>query len=92
MVPACDDITIAVNVTFAPTVDGFNEDETAVVVDDFEPPFTVWVIPGDVLVAYVESPEYVAVIVCAPALSALVEYCAAPAASVTGEPSAVAPS
>lgn len=90
--PACDDITIAVKATFAPTADGFRDELTAVVVADLVVEFTVCVIAGDVLVAYEESPEYVAVIVWPPVLRALVEYCAAPEPSVTGEPSAAEPS
>jgi hypothetical protein len=54
--------------------------------------FTVCVRAGDVLVAYEESPEYVAVIVCEPCASAELEYIAPPDASVTGEPSAAPPS
>lgn len=40
MVPAVAEVTVAVNVTFAPLVDGLRDDATAVVVEAFATPFT----------------------------------------------------
>ena len=92
IVPVVEEVTAAVNVTLAPTVDGFSDDETAVAVDALLPALIVCVSAVDVLVPYVESPEYVAVIECEPCDSVVVEYTALPPARVTGEPSTVAPS
>jgi hypothetical protein len=48
MVPAVAEVTAAVNVTLVPTVDGFNDDVTVVVVVDLLPAFTTCETTGDV--------------------------------------------
>ena len=51
MVPAVLEVTLAVNMTLAPAVDGLSDDVTVVVVAAFVAAFTVWVSVGEVLVA-----------------------------------------
>jgi len=67
-VPGAVDVTVAVNVTDWPAVDGFSEDATAVAVV----PLTTCVTTEDVLDAKVASPLYVAVMEWEPAVSVLV--------------------
>ena len=52
-VPEIAGVTVAVNVTEAPKVDGFSEDETAVVLSAR---FTVWLNAADVLPMKFEFP------------------------------------
>jgi hypothetical protein len=61
---ASDGVTVAVNVTEEPYVDGF-ADEVSVVVELAT--FTVWVRADDVLLLQFPSPPYDAVIECDPA-------------------------
>jgi hypothetical protein len=51
IVPAVAELTVAVNVTLVPFVDGFNEDDTAVVVAAFVEAFTTCVTAIEVHVA-----------------------------------------
>jgi hypothetical protein len=51
IVPAVAEVTVAVNVTLVPLVDGFNDDASAVEVVAFPAPFTTCVKTGEVLVA-----------------------------------------
>jgi hypothetical protein len=51
-------VTVAVNVTEDPYVEGLLDEETVVELDTW---FTVWVKPDDVLPANVLSPPYTAV-------------------------------
>jgi hypothetical protein len=92
MVPRVEDVTVAVNVTFAPVVDGFNDEVTTVDVVAVPAALIVWVKAGEVLEAKFESPEYCAVMLCEPCESVAVENDAAPEATATGAPSCVAPS
>ena len=81
-------VTVAVKVTAFPTVEGFKEDVTAVVVVFL---FTTWLTAAEVLVRKVASPPYTAVMEWVPAVSAEVEKVATPAVSVP-VPSTAAPS
>ena len=67
------DVTVAVNVTICPYVDGFSDDITPVVV---LAAFTVWVSAPDVLVLKFPSPLYVAVIARLPPVRLDVEHVA----------------
>src|ERR1700722_1148738 len=58
-VPVVEDFTVAVNVTFAPEVEGFSEDTIAVEVPAL---LTTCTTAGEVLPAKFVSPEYTAVI------------------------------
>jgi hypothetical protein len=81
-------VTVAVNVTDWPTVEGFTEEVSAVVLAFV---LTTCVTTVDVLVAKFESPEYFAVIECDPTASVDVANVATPELSVP-VPSVVAPS
>jgi hypothetical protein len=91
-VPAVFDVAVAVNVIPCPTVDGFNEEVTAVVVVASASAFTTCETADEVLVAKVPSPLYLAVMECVPCVSAVVERVAMPPLIATGAPSCVAPS
>jgi hypothetical protein len=82
-------VTVAVNVTFWPNVDGFTEEPSAVLLVAL---LTTCVTVLDVDVALLPSPLYVAVIECDATLSADVEHPALPVLSATFEQIAVAPS
>ena|SRR5665213_654804 len=82
--------TVAVNVTEAPAAAGFSELAT-VVVEAVATAVIVCVSTADVDVAKVPSPEYVAVMLCDPALREDVAYVATSPVS-DGLPSNVAPS
>lgn len=69
-------VTVAVKVTDCPAVEGFGKELTVVVVGW---PTTVCVSAADVLPENVASPEYLAEIVCEPAVSAEVDSVACPA-------------
>ena len=56
MVPAVCDVTVAVNITDWPALDGFCEDANTVLVVAKEPVFTVCKMPEDVLGAKLASP------------------------------------
>jgi hypothetical protein len=73
------DVTVAVNVTDWPTVDGFSEEVKAVFVAAFP---TTWEIAGDVLVALLASPLYTTVIVCVPTVRVETLRVAAPPLNV----------
>ena len=81
-------VTVAVKVTAFPTVEGFKEDVTAVVVVFL---FTTWLTAAEVLVRKVASPPYTAVMEWVPAVRVAVVKVATPAVSVP-VPSAVTPS
>ena len=59
------EVTVAVNVTFAPKADGFAEDESTVVVVAW---ITTWEMEVDVLVAKFPAPAYTALIEWVPKL------------------------
>src|SRR5215468_479079 len=67
-------VTVAVKVTFAPTVDGFSEVPSVVVVADA--PFTTCNSAALVDPLLPGSPLYTAVMLWVPAVSALVAHCA----------------
>jgi hypothetical protein len=78
------EVTVAVNVTFAPTVDGFNDEVTTVEVV----PSTICPIPDDVAGANVPSPLYMQKIEWLPCASDAVVKAALPCApNATGAPS-----
>jgi hypothetical protein len=68
-------VTVAVKVTDWPRVDGFADDATDAVVDDW---LTTWLNAADVLPAKFVSPPKTAVIECVPPVSVDVEYMAWP--------------
>ena|SRR5580692_6133925 len=72
IVPGVVDVTVAVNVTPAPTVDGFGVAVSIVVVAAVPAVFTTCETTGDVSAEYVAFPPYCAVIECVPAKSVLV--------------------
>jgi hypothetical protein len=92
IVPAVAELTVAVNVTLAPVVDGLRDDAMAAVVDAFVPAFTVCVSAGEVLAAKFVLPPYCAVMECDPCVSAEVENVAFPPAPTAPAPRDVAPS
>ncbi len=69
-------VTVAVNVTDCPVTDGLGAETRAVVVGAET---TFWPTPAEVLPAKVESPAYVAVMVCRPTASVEVLKVAVPA-------------
>ena len=89
--PRAAAVTVAVNVTDCPKIDGFGAPLTVVVVF---PLFTVWVCNGDVLVVKFRSPLYTAVMTCGlPDVDKVeVVNVACPEAFKTADPIAVAPS
>jgi hypothetical protein len=81
-VPVADDgDTVAVNVTDWPNVEGFGDEESVVVVDIW---LTVCVNGAEVLPALFVSPEYVAMMLCVPAVKEDIVKVATPPDSVTG--------
>jgi hypothetical protein len=82
-------VTVAVNVTFCPNVEGFAEETSAVLLVAL---LTTCVTVFDVDVALLASPLYVAVIECDATLSVDIEHPALPVLSATFEQIAVAPS
>src|SRR3984957_798221 len=83
------EVTVAVNVTFAPTVDGFNDEVSTVEVEVA----TICTIPDEVAGANVASPLYMQKIEWLPAASDEVVNVALPdAGSATGAPSVLPPS
>jgi hypothetical protein len=87
-VPDAADVTVVVNVTDWPKVEGLR-DETTVVVDGAG--LTLWLWIAEVEPLKLASDPYTAVIECGPGVSAEVESVACPPASATA-PSEVAPS
>src|SRR6476620_5313367 len=79
------EVTVAVNETDWPTVDGFGPAErtSAVAVAAWA---TWWATAADVLVAKLESPEYTPVMECAPTARVVVAKVACPAVRVSGAP------
>jgi hypothetical protein len=75
-VPAVFAVTVAVNVTADPAIDGFADDVTAVVV---VAGFTTKVVGPEVLDAYVVSPPYITVITCEPCVIGISRFPAPPA-------------
>jgi hypothetical protein len=51
IVPAVVEVTVAVNVTLVPLVDGFSDEAAAVLVVAFVPAFTVCITTAEVLIA-----------------------------------------
>jgi hypothetical protein len=82
-------VTVALKLIDCPKVDGFtDEDSTVVVLAEL----TVWLKFGEVLPPKLASPEYTAVMVCAPLVSAEVVTDAVPPERVCSAPRFAAPS
>lgn len=86
--PDVADVTVAVNVTDVPKVEGFSDDVTAM---EVPARFTVWVNTDDVLSMKFAVPVYTAVMECASAERVVVVKAAIPPVSVF-EVSVVVPS
>jgi hypothetical protein len=78
---AVDGVTVALRVTFVPTIDGFADDVTVVLVTVFA--LTTWLTIADVERALAASPLYTAVIECVPCASVALENDAVPPDNVT---------
>jgi hypothetical protein len=63
------ELTVAVNVTGCPKLDGLTDEATTVAVAAL---FTVWLSTAEVLVAYISSPSYTALMESVPTGSAAV--------------------
>jgi hypothetical protein len=83
-VPGVVELTVAVNMTVCPTVEGFTDDTTTVLLVAS----TICPIPEDVAGANVASPLYEQKIECVPAPSDVVVNVALPPLNVTGAPRA----
>jgi hypothetical protein len=92
-VPAVVEVTVAVNITLCPTVAGFSDETTVVVVGAVAvPALTTCDSAGEVLSAWLESPKYFAVMECVPWVRVVVEKDALPPLNTNGLVISLAPS